>query len=29
LMPGHTLAAFQNPTYQNIIRNSAKWLIKR
>jgi type 1 glutamine amidotransferase len=29
LMPGHTLAAFQNPTFQNIIKNSAKWLLKR
>jgi uncharacterized protein len=26
LMPGHTVASFQDPVYQKIIRNSAKWL---
>jgi type 1 glutamine amidotransferase len=26
LMPGHTVAAFQNPIYRRIIQNSVKWL---
>ncbi|MEX2461819.1 MAG: ThuA domain-containing protein [Paenibacillaceae bacterium] len=28
LMPGHTVAAFHDPTYRKILRNSVEWLTK-